>query len=248
MNTTVRRLLGLIASVFALAVPTYGTTTLVMNMDVSNGFAPPGPPSHVRVPPGETVVMTLPDAWSYAIQWTKNGVAISGATSRTLAIASASSGDSATYGVTGAPFPFIATGIALDVVPSGHLGNTSSRMDLTATGTEIAGFVVAGTTPKRLLYRVVGPTLTQFGVTNPAKRPVVTCYDSAGHRVTFVHTAMVIDLNTLFQSLGAFPISSAELPTLSFDYGTFQPGAYTLHVSDSANAGGTALVEVYEMP
>ncbi len=247
-----KRIIGLlvwyVGSLTAIAAIPPSTTTLTMNLDVSNGIVAPAGPSRVRVPPGENVVLVLPDAWTYPIQWTKNGVAIAGATSRTLSIIAAGSGDSGTYLVTGAPAPYLTTGIALDVVPSGNIGNISSRVELAPSGVQIVGFVVSGHTPKNLLFRAVGPTLSLLGVPNPARKPVVKCYDSAGHEVGFAHIAIVIDVNGLFQSIGAFPISAAELPTLSYDYGPFQPGAYTLHVSDAANTGGTALVEVYEMP
>lgn len=225
-----------------------GTTTLVMNMDVSNGIIAPAGPSRVRVPPAERVTLILPDAWQYPIQWTRNGTPIAGATNRTLSIPFAAGDDRGLYGVTGAPFPTIATGIDLDIVPVGHLSNVSARVELGANGVQIVGFVVTGRSPKALLYRAVGPTLSVLGVTNPAHRPQVHCFDANGREVTFVHPAMVIELNALFQSVGAFPVSTAELSTVSYDYGTFSPGAYTLHVSDATSLGGTALVEVYEMP
>lgn len=219
-----------------------------MGVDVTNGIVPLAPPSHVRVPPAEYVVISLPDSWTYPIQWTKDGKPITGATNRTLALAPATTGDTGLYHVTGAPFPFATNGIALDVVPAGHLGNQSCKIELGPNGAvQIMGFVVGGRAPKSMLFRVIGPTLKSFGVTSPASRPTVTCFDGNGRQVGFAHVAIPVDLNALFQSVGAFPISTSELSTISFDYGPFQPGSYTLHVSDAAGIGGTALVEVYEM-
>jgi hypothetical protein len=217
-----------------------------MGMDVTNGIVPAAGPSHVRIPPGENVMMSVPDAWTYSIQWTKNGKPIVGATGRVLTFSPATSGDSATYSVSGAPFPWAATGIVLDVVPVGHLGNQSACFELAPNTTQTMGFVVSGTSPKVMLFRVVGPTLKNFGIAKPAPRPRVQCFDSAGRPFGFVHAAIAIDVNALFKSVGAFPVTDAELATVSFDYGSFPPGAYSFQVTDAV--GGTALVEVYEMP
>ena len=222
------------------------TTYLGMGMDVVNGIVAPAEPSHVRVPPGENVVMTAPEGWSVPFQWTKTGKPIAGATARTFTITAATAADSGTYSLAGAPFPFTATGIVLDIVPSGHLGNQSALVELTPNGTQIVGFAVGGASPKSLLFRVVGPTLKTFGVVNPAPKPTVRCFDSAGREFRFVHATVVTDLNALFKSVGAFPVTDAELTTISCDYGPFAPGSYSLHVTDTT--GGTALVEVYEMP
>jgi hypothetical protein len=238
--------LSLVRADVITAIAPQSTTQLVMGVGVVNGIVAIAGPSHVRVPPGENVLMALPESWTYPIQWTKNGKPIAGATGRAFGILVATSGDSATYSVTGAPFPFAATGIMLDVVPTGHLGNQSARVELAPNVTQVIGFVVGGASSKNLLFRAVGPTLTAFGVAKPAPRPVIRCYDGAGREFGFVHPAVVIDVNALFKSVGAFPLTDAELTTVSFDYGPFAPGAYSLHVTDST--GGTALVEVYEMP
>jgi hypothetical protein len=225
------------------------TTSLVMNMDISNGFRAPAGPSRVRVPVGEKVVMSLPSGvTASALQWTRDGVPIAGATSATYAIPYATTADAGAYRVTGFAFPTIATGIDLDVGAEPHLSNMSARVELTGGNSQIVGFVVSGTKPKSLLFRVVGPTLRKFGITSPAQAPRVVCYDANGKPVGFIHPAVVIDVNALFQSVGAFPVDSAELSTISYDDGPFTPGAYTLVVSDSAKAGGTALVEIYEFP
>lgn len=98
-----------------------------------------------------------------------------------------------------------------------------------------------------MLFRAVGPTLAEYGIAHPCAQPRVTCYDAQGQEITFPHPAVLIDVNALFQSVGAFPVTATELATISFDYGPLAPGAYTLHVSDATGAGGTTLVELYEM-
>lgn len=227
-------------------------TTLVMAVDVANGIAPPAPPSRVRVPPSDRVVMVFSNsgpASAAAIQWTKDGAAIPGATTATLIIPFAAGSDAGTYHVRGLPFPYVTTGISLDVVPQGHVGNVSARMLLPpGRSPQIVGFVVTGSTTKSVLFRAVGPTLALFGITNPVAQPRIRCYDASGNPVSFAHPAAVVDINALFQSVGAFPLNAADLAQAAYDYGPLQPGAYTLHVSDASQAGGTVLVEVYDLP
>jgi hypothetical protein len=223
-----------------------GITTLTLGADVANGIVAPAPGSRVRVPPLERVTLLVPEGWSYSIQWTKDGKAIPGATGRSYLIPLATTADSGTYHVAGAPFPFITTGIALEVVPAGHLGNFSTRLELAAGagGTQTIGFVVGGTSPKNLLVRAVGPSLKQFGLTKLAAQPRLRFFDSAGREFGFVHPAIVMDFEAFFASVGAFPLLAGERD--AFDYGAFKPGACTIQVSDAAGLGGTVLVETYE--
>lgn len=228
--------------------PARNTTTLVMGRDFANGIIPAAGPSRVSVPPGEAVWMTLLAKPSVPIQWTKDGKAIPGATTETYVISYATTADVGSYSVTGLTFPEVATGIDLNVASPGNVTNVSARVTLQPSGSQIVGFVVSGTKPKNLLFRAVGPTLAKFGIASPAPQPRVHCYDAQGHEVTFPDVAVVTDVNALFESVGAFAIDDSELPTISFDDGPFAPGSYTLVVDDAAKTGGTALVEVYEMP
>ncbi len=227
-------------------------TLLTMNLDIANGIVAPAGPSRVRVPPGETVRLTVPDAWPVPVQWRKNGEPIAGATQSVLTLARVTSADSGFYLVTGAPFPTIATGILLEVVPLGTTGNFSSRLLLQpGADTQIIGFVVAGKTTKTLLIRAVGPTLASFGVANPAAQPRIAFYDSKGQVYSWTRADVVLPpsyWDALFTAAGAFPLTGGEPAYLAFDLGPFPPGAYTIHVTDAARNGGTVLVEAYEVP
>lgn len=221
-----------------------GYTTLTLHGDISNGFVPPAPPSHVRVPPYENVRLQVPEGWNSPIQWTKNGKALAGATERALTLSAITSDQSGFYNITGAPFPSIATGVVLEVVPAGHLANLSTRLEIAAgDSTEITGFVVSGTSAKNLLVRAVGPTLSTMGVKKPAAKPRLKFFDSSGKEIGFVHPAVLVDIPAFFASIGAFPLTGGET---SYDYGSFAPGVYSVHVSDDSRQGGTVLVEVYD--
>ena len=236
----------------ALAQPTppifvrpSGATTLTLGADVANGIVAPAPGSRVRVPPLEQVVMLVPDGWPHPIQWTKDNQPIAGATGRSYVIPLATTVDSGRYNLTGAPFPFITTGITLDVVTAGHLGNFSTRIELAPGATlQTVGFFVNGTVGKNILVRAVGPSLKQFGLTKLVAQPRLRFFDAAGREIGFVHPAVVVDLDAFFTAVGAFPLLSGERD--AFDYGEFKPGAYTFQVSDASGQGGTVLVETYE--
>ena len=65
------------------------------------------------------------------------------------------------------------------VVPSpGRLVNISTRLQVQADPNElIAGFIVAGTSPKRVLIRAIGPSLSQAGIANPLNDPILQLRD-----------------------------------------------------------------------
>jgi hypothetical protein len=152
-----------------------------------------------------------------------------------------------------------ATGIALVEVyelnppqAQPRLVNVSTRGEV-RPGADIliAGFVVQGGGPKRILLRGVGPALAGFGL--PAERvladPRLVLFDTAGQPVASNDDwGAVADPEAqaaLRARLGAFalPEGSADAETIV----ELAPGRYTVHVSGpDAAATGIALVEVYE--
>lgn len=137
-----------------------------------------------------------------------------------------------------------------DQVFNGRLGNISAR-GFVDQGEKalIAGFVVTGATPKRVLVRGVGPSLGNFGVVGVLARPSLIVYDSAGNRIatnsgwdTGIDSAAIAGGAA---QAGAFPLSagsgdSALLITLA-------PGKYTAQVAGINGAAGVALIEVYDL-
>lgn len=113
----------------------------------------------------------------------------------------------------------------------------------------IAGFVVSGTVPKRLLVRGVGPGLAQFGVEDVLSRTEIAVY--SGDRVVTRNSGWSAApepaaIAAAAAKVGAFalPAGSADSALLAY----FAPGAYTAQLSGPANASGNALIEVYEVP
>ncbi len=148
------------------------------------------------------------------------------------------------------------TGVALVEVYDAGTGNTPKLTNLSArtqvgVGADalIAGFVVNGNVPKKLLLRAVGPTLGAFGVGGTLADPVLALRPLGSETVVATNDDWrgTAALKAAFAGVGAFAFADdasrdaalvIELP----------PGAYTATVSGKNNTTGVALVEVYELP
>jgi hypothetical protein len=106
----------------------------------------------------------------------------------------------------------------------------------------IVGLVVGGTGSKHVLFRALGPTLTQFGVTGALSNPKLELYSgstlvaSNGDWPSSSHAAQI-------QTTGLAPSKSVEAALLA----DLTPGNYTAIVRGENNATGVALVEAYDL-
>lgn len=138
------------------------------------------------------------------------------------------------------------------IFSDGTLRNISSR-GLVGTGDNIliAGFVVNGTTPKHILIRALGPTLTGLGVTGALADPSLQLFHITTKGTTMVAAndnwgTIGATINTLSAQVGA----SLALPNGSLDAAldvTLNPGLYTANVSGNGGGTGVALVELYDV-
>ena len=131
-----------------------------------------------------------------------------------------------------------------------RLVNLSTRgADGNGANALLIGFHVAGTQPKRVLIRGVGPGPTAFGVTGVVAKPVLSVYRGA----------TLVGSNTDWSTSADAPaISSAALEAATFALGAtsadsaivanLTPGLYTAQVTSQDAAGGTGLIEIYELP
>jgi hypothetical protein len=140
------------------------------------------------------------------------------------------------------------TGVALfevyDLRKSGsRLGNVSTRGHVgTGNTILIGGLIVGGSTPKPVVVRALGPTLTQFGVTGVLADPYLELRDANGNLIEANNDWQQSPEATTIRADGlALPNAkeSAIARTLS-------PGNYTALVSGVGGTTGTALVEVYD--
>jgi hypothetical protein len=106
----------------------------------------------------------------------------------------------------------------------------------------IAGSIVTGNDPKRVVFRAIGPTLGSSGVPNSLSDPILTLRNSQGQ---------VVATNDDWQQTQGAEISAAGLaPNDSREsaiVATLAPGAYTAVVDGVGGATGTAVVEVYDL-
>lgn len=131
-----------------------------------------------------------------------------------------------------------------------RLSNLSARAEVPAGGEAlIPGFVVNGEGARTYLIRAIGPTLSDFGVTTALSDPQLTLY----------RDGVLVSMNDNWSEAGnaAFTEStSADVGAFALSEGSADaaltialvPGAYTVHVSGTNGAGGTVLVEIYEVP
>lgn len=107
----------------------------------------------------------------------------------------------------------------------------------------IAGFVITGTDPKRVLIRALGPSLTAFGVRNALANPSIQIYGGT--------PAQLIAQNDNWQDTQAVEIAATPFaPTNALESAallTLPAGPYTVVVSGVNNTVGVTLVEVYEL-
>jgi len=135
-----------------------------------------------------------------------------------------------------------------------RLGNISTRGQvLTGNDVMIGGFVIGGSTPKKVLITARGPSLVAYGIANFLGNPRLALFsgqdqvasndnwetqsDSAGG------TAVVSEI----RALGTFPNGLA--PSSPWEAAlmlTLTPGAYTAVVSGADASQGIGIVEVFE--
>ena len=121
------------------------------------------------------------------------------------------------------------------------------------------GFVITGTTPRKMLIRGIGPGLTGQGVTGALSDPVVTLHkigtgiiaqnNNWGTPLTVVDAypaATVGEISAAAVATGAFSLAAGSSDSSILV--TLAPGIYTAQVGGAGTATGAAMVEVYEVP
>jgi len=122
------------------------------------------------------------------------------------------------------------------------LANVSSRTNVgVGDNVMIAGFVITGQSPKKILLRGLGPSLAQFHLTNVLPDPVLELHKPGGAVV--VNDNWKSTQQSEIQATGISPsheLDSAIVLTLN-------PGAYSAVLRGKNGATGVGLVEVYDL-
>jgi len=132
------------------------------------------------------------------------------------------------------------------------LGNISSRaLVQTDDNVMIGGFIVRGTQSNKVIIRAIGPSLSQYGVSNTLPDPTLELHDSSGALIAsnddWQHTIIggiitrgqVVDI----QNSGYAPSDPRESAIIA----ELPPGNYTAIVRSRNIIIGVALVEVYDL-
>jgi hypothetical protein len=131
------------------------------------------------------------------------------------------------------------------------LGNISTRLSVgTGARVMIAGFIVQGNAPKRVLIRAAGPSLTQFGVPNALANPRLELHDTTNTigmndnwQTTQIGGVITSDQVAEIQNSGLAPRDPLESAIIA----TLAPGSYTA-IAQGVNGGtGVGIVEAYDL-
>jgi hypothetical protein len=106
----------------------------------------------------------------------------------------------------------------------------------------IGGFIIAGSAPKRVILRAIGPSLTQFGVPNVLADPVLELHGPAGF-ATITNDNWRDSQEAEIQATGIPPTNDFESAIIM----TLDPGAYTAIVRGKNDTLGVALIEIYDL-
>lgn len=132
----------------------------------------------------------------------------------------------------------------LDQATECDLANISTRGSVqSGDGVMIGGFVLGGQDKARVLVRAIGPSLTQFGVSQALTDPMLELHDGNG--------ALVQRNNDWRDEQEAAIHATGIAPSNDFEAAIVRdlsPGAYTAIISGENGTSGVALVEIFTLP
>ncbi|MEY2511773.1 MAG: hypothetical protein QOE26_2536 [Verrucomicrobiota bacterium] len=134
-------------------------------------------------------------------------------------------------GGTGTPTP--APARCLNISTRGQVQGGNNLM--------IAGLIVSGSQPKKVLIRAIGPSLAAAGIATPLLDPVLELHLADGSVITNDDwkTAQQAEI----EATGLAPANAKESAILA----TVPPGAHTALVQGTNQSTGTAVIEAYDL-
>ena len=143
------------------------------------------------------------------------------------------------------PIEFITLGLpAIGPAPAtGQPLNLSSRVQVgTGDNNAIAGFIVTGNSPKKLLLRGLGPSLASAGVIGALDDPMLDLRDSSGQMIT-ANDNWRDSQPAEIEATGAAPRDERESAIVA----TLSPGAYSVVLRGKNDGVGVGLIELYDL-
>ena len=129
------------------------------------------------------------------------------------------------------------------VAPLAKATNISTR-GMVGTGEDvlIAGFIISGSQPKKVIVRALGPTLGTLGVSGALTDPTITVVNSS-NVVVASNDDWKDTQEAQIAASGFAPPTDLESAIIA----TLPPGSYSAVVSGKNGATGIGLVDVYEL-
>ncbi|HKP05581.1 MAG TPA: hypothetical protein VJU77_19680 [Chthoniobacterales bacterium] len=122
-----------------------------------------------------------------------------------------------------------------------RLANISTRARVVGgDNVSIAGFIVTGNVPKKVIVLGIGPSLAGF-VPNPLPNPTLQL--NRDNTVLTTNDDWKDSQQTEIQNSGLAPTNNLESAIIR----TLDPGSYTAVLSDKNNAAGIGVVQVYDL-
>jgi lysophospholipase L1-like esterase len=107
----------------------------------------------------------------------------------------------------------------------------------------IAGFIITGDVPKKVLLRGIGPSLAANGVPTPLANPTLTLFDNAGSVKTTNDDWRNSPDAAEIMNTGIPPRNDFESAIIA----TLTPGQYTVQLAGKDGGTGIGVVEVYDL-
>jgi putative Ig domain-containing protein/cysteine-rich secretory family protein len=229
----------------------------VVPIDPASTTPPPPPtvtvPDQVtgRVDQGIDVPVNAPDAFNFDATGLPDGVTIDSQTGVISGTPTAPGVYAVSITASNGTAVTVNTTIVVQSPPltnsTARLTNISTR-SLVGTGddVQIAGFIIGGTSPKKVLIRASGPALSQYGLTGVLADPMLELHQNNVEAALAQNDDWdASQLRSLFQTLGVdnWQPGSKDAALLT----TLDPGGYTAKVSGKNATTGVALIEVYEV-
>jgi phospholipase/lecithinase/hemolysin len=108
----------------------------------------------------------------------------------------------------------------------------------------IAGVIIGNGDSPILLFRALGPSLANFGITSPLADPTLELYDSNGNQIATNDDWQ----NPQLQAVQATTLAPPNTKEAAIVAAFLSPGNYTAVVRGKNGATGVALVEAYRVP
>jgi hypothetical protein len=142
--------------------------------------------------------------------------------------------------ITVASVPGGAGGIAIEPPATTNL---STRVSVQAgDGVAIAGFIISGSSPKQVLIKGLGASLSNFGVVNPLQDPTLELHDSTGKAIA-TNDDWQTATNAAQIPVNFQPADSREPAILA----TLPPGSFTAILRGKNGGSGVGLIEMDDL-